>query len=429
MGNKSFIKFLILWAGQLLSSLGSGMTAFAMGVYVYQRTGSAMSFSLVILSLFLPSVILRPLGGILADRFDRRVMIIAGDTGSAAGVVFLLINMINGDIGIMEIYTGVAVISIFTALQNPAYKASVTDLLTEDQFSRGSGLVQLAASAQYLVSPVLAGLLMSVSSIKTVLMLDILTFLIAVLSVLVIKKNMVKRDKSSEFSLIQDLREGWRSVASNNGVVVLIAVISIATFFIGFLQTLLGPMILSFTDERTLGLSQSAAAAGMLLSSLILGVITTRGKQSRMLTAGLAIAGISFSLIGVTTNIFFITGTAFLFFCALPLINTSADVLIRKNIPNETQGRAWGIIGVLSQTGFIIAYGISGFLADYIFIPLMNKDGALASSAGKFIGTGPGRGIGLMFVISGIFVVITAVVTAKLRSIRNLEKTIFSLNN
>ncbi|PKL18516.1 MAG: MFS transporter [Spirochaetae bacterium HGW-Spirochaetae-5] len=422
MGNKSFMKFLVLWTGQLLSSLGSGMTAFALGVYVFRKTGSATDSALIILFLFLPSIILKPLGGVLADRFDRRVMIIIGDTGSAGGVLFLMITMLTGDINLLEIYSGVAIISTFAALQNPAWKASITDLLTEDQFSRGSGLMQLASSAQHLISPVMAGLLMSITDIKTILLIDLVSFFTAILSVLVIKKSLTPAEKNCEHSLIHDFREGWRSVTSNNGVMLLIAVISIVTFFIGFLQTLLGPMILSFTDAGTLGISQSAAASGMLLSSLILGIIAVTCKHTFMFTAGLVLAGGSFSLIGVTTNIYFITGAAFLFFCSLPLVNTSADVLIRKNIPNEIQGRAWGIIGVLSQIGFIAAYGISGLLADNIFNPIMNKDGALAASAGKIIGTGPGRGIGLMFVISGICVVITAVMTIRIRSVRNLEK-------
>jgi len=108
---------------------------------------------------------------------------------------------------------------------------------------------------------------------------------------------------------------------------------------------------------------------------------------------------------GITTNIVFITAVFFLFFCALPLINTSADVLIRTKIPNEQQGRAWGIIGLLSQIGYILAYSTSGVLADRLFNPLLMEHGPLADSVGRLIGIGLGRGIGLMYIVAGMTVV------------------------
>lgn len=421
---------MILWAGQLLSGLGNGMTAFALGVYVYNNTGSATGFAMVVLSLFLPSILLRPAGGVLADRFDRRLMIILGDTGSAAGILFLLISFVNGDPALWKIYFGVTVTSAFTAIQNPAYKASLTDMLSEQQFSRGSGLIQLASSAQHLISPALAGLLLAVSNVETIMTIDLLTFITAVISVMVIKKKMLPSVKPLKQNFFNDMKEGWNSLTSERGVFILIMIISLVTFFVGFLQTLFAPMMLSITDSAALGISQSAAASGMLLSSLVLGVFAVNKNYRKMLVTGLALAGFFFSMIGLTDNILFITGSAFFFFCALPLINTSADVLVRKNIPNKMQGRAWGIIGVLSQVGFIAAYITAGFLADHVFNPLLNKGGALASTAGRIIGTGPGRGIGLMFIISGLCVVITALITSQIKSLQLLEnKNITPLYN
>lgn len=412
---------MILWAGQLLSGLGNGMTAFALGVYVYNKTGSATGFAMVVLSLFLPSILLRPAGGVLADRFDRRLMIILGDTGSAAGILFLLISFINGDPALWKIYFGVTVTSAFTAIQSPAYRASLTDMLNEKDFSRGSGLIQLASSAQHLISPAAAGLILAVSNVKTVMAIDLLTFITAVISVMVIRNKMLPAVKKEGHDFFHDMRQGWLAITSNRGVFILIMIISLVTFFVGFLQTLFAPMMLSITDSATLGISQSSAASGMLISSLALGVFALKGGYRKMLVTGLALGGFFFSLIGLTDNILFITVSTFFFFCALPLINTGADVLVRKNIANEMQGRAWGIIGILSQTGFVAAYFTAGFLADSIFNPLLGRGGALASSAGKIVGTGPGRGIGFMFVISGICVMITALITSQIKSLQSLE--------
>ncbi|MCM1564605.1 MAG: MFS transporter, partial [Dehalobacter sp.] len=160
--DKSYKRFLIIWLGQLMSAIGSGLTAFALGVFVFQKTQSATNFSLIILFAFLPTFILLPFGGVMADRFDRKKMMIIGDAGAITGLLFILLVMISGSIEIWHIYVGVALSSVFAAIQNPSYKAVVTDLVSEEMYSRASGLIQLAGSAQYLISPVIAGFLMSI---------------------------------------------------------------------------------------------------------------------------------------------------------------------------------------------------------------------------------------------------------------------------
>jgi MFS family permease len=132
--------------------------------------------------------------------------------------------------------------------------------------------------------------------------------------------------------------------------------------------------------------------------------------------------GLFIALIGVSTNVLFLSAMGFLFFAALPFINTSAEVLIRTAIPNRQQGRAWGLISLLSQFGALIAYCTVGLLADFLFNPLLVEGGALASTLGQAIGVGEGRGIGLMLIISGIIFALLAVLVARSKAIRLLEK-------
>jgi len=418
---KSFGRFVMIWAGQLMSSVGNGMTAFALAVYVFQKTGTATGFAMIILCLFLPSILLRPVGGVLADRFDRRLLIVLGDLGSSAGIVFILISFLTASPESWTIYTGVIISSVFTGLQSPAYKALVTDLISEKEFSRAGSMVQLASSAQHLVSPLIAGLLLSISSIEIILMIDVSSFFIAVFTAMLIKNKTDSAKTAEKQHVLRDLKEGWEAVFSNKGVMTVIAVISLLTFFVGFLQTLFGPMVLSITDAKTLGIIQSVSATGMLLSSMVLSFVNITKRHKDFIIAGLFASGICFSVIGMSTSLILITCGFFLFFCSLPLINTNAEVLVRKNIPNEKQGRAWGIIGVLSQLGFVVAYSISGFLADNIFNPLLTDGGAFASTIGTIIGTGPGRGIGLILFISGICVLIISGVTIRINSFRILD--------
>lgn len=419
----SFRKFLVVWAGQLVSMIGIGLTAFSLGVYAFEKTNTATSVALITLFTFLPSILLRPIGGVLADRFDRRTMMIIGDLGSAAGLIFILVIMLTADIQLWHIYVGVSCSSIFSALQSPAYKASATDLLDKEQFSKGSGLVQLAESAKFLFSPIIAGILLSITTIEVILIINTGTFLIAILAVLIIRKNIkVEREDKEESNWMTDIQEGWKEVVTNKGVLLLVLIISLVTFYLGFLETLIGPMLLSFTDAKTLGTFQSVSAIGMLISSLCIGIFTMTKKYASVLVMGLIMCGLSFSLLGISANIYFIMIAGFLFLSSLPFVNMSADVLVRKNIANEKQGRVWGIIGILSQLGFIFAYSLAGFLADHVFNPLMQEGGVLASSVGQIIGTGPGRGIALLFIVAGLFVILLAIVTSRSKLIKSLEE-------
>ena len=196
--NKNFSRFLIIWLGEFISSIGSGLTAFALGVYVFQTTGSAAAVSLTALFAFLPTIMLNPVGGVVADRFDRRLMMICGDLFSAFGLVYMLICFRLGVLGTLQIYIGVTVSAVFVSLLEPAYKATVTDLLSQEDFSKASGMMQLAASSKYLLSPVLGGLLLTITDVGTILILDISTLIITVMIVAIIRKRLPPKTEHKE---------------------------------------------------------------------------------------------------------------------------------------------------------------------------------------------------------------------------------------
>jgi MFS family permease len=405
-----YSKFLLIWAGEFLSIIGTGLTMFALGVYVYQRTNSASSYVLILLCVFLPPFLLKPLGGVLADRYDRRLMMIMGDSGASLGLIFIFIMMMTGKIELWHIYLGIAMSSIFSAFQEPAYKALVTDMLTEGQYARASGLMQLASSAQYLISPFLAGILLSIMNVEHIFLLDISTLFIASGIVLWTRKTMGgKAVEPSNQHFMADLKEGVQAFSQSRGVVQLVLTIMLVLFFVGLLQSLLVPMLLNVTTPKFVGISQSLCASGMILGSLFIGIFGGKQRYVLMLTLSLFLAGLFFSGIGLSTEIVVVTAAGFLFFATLPFINTSIEVLIRKNIDNRKQGRVWSIISMITYLGSIIAFAVAGFLADHVFNPMLVADGLLAETVGRVIGVGAGRGIAFMFLISGGMISVIAV--------------------
>lgn len=408
--NKSenhFNKFLVLWSGEFISAIGSGLTSFGLGVYVFEQTGKASAIALVTLLAFMPALLLSAPTGVLADRYDRRVLMVLGDSLSAVGLVFILICMLRGEAQLWQICVGVTISSVFYSLLEPAYKATVTDLLTPEQYTKASGLVGIAGSAKYLISPVLAGFLLTVSDIKLLLIIDICTFFITVASTLVVRSGIVSKKSEATTSFLRELNDGWGAVTENRGVLILVMMGAVITFFLGFIQTLSAPMLLAFSDSATLGLAETICASGMLVSSVLVGIISIKKGYAKILSTTLLFAGIFMVVFGLREDLLLICISGFLFFAMLPFANSSLDYMVRTNIKNELQGRAWGLIGVISQLGFVAAYALSGVLADY---------------AGKALKIGVGRGAGSLIVVAGVLLSVTAVVLYQIKSVRQLEK-------
>ena len=404
--NSNLKKFILLWAGELISSIGGGLTSFGLGVYIFQQTGSAASMALVTLLGFLPTLLLSVPAGVLADRYDRRLLMMIGDGCSALGIIFILICMLNGGASLSQICIGVLVSAVFSALLEPAFRATITDLLTKEQFSRASGLVSLAGSARYLLSPILAGFLLTVSDVKLLLVIDICTFFLTVISAAVVRKSIGKKAAETKEGFLSSIREGWRILRAKKGVLLLVLVSSAITLFMGMFQILAEPMVLSFSDAQTLGVAETVCASGMLVSGLILGMRGIKKRFVGVLSVSLMLAGVMMIGFGLFESVYPICVFGFLFFAALPFANNSLDYLTRTNIPDAAQGRVWGLIGFLSQMGYAVAYAVSGVAADAL---------------GKWTGLGVGRGSAMVIQVAGGLMAVIAVSMLTIKSIRSLE--------
>ncbi len=415
-------QFKIIWLGELVSGIGSGMTAFALSVYVYRLTGSVSAVSLVTLLAYLPTILLSPLGGVLADRYDRRLLMILGDLCSGMGLLYLLLAIQNGEKGFAVILIAVIVNAVFVALLEPSYKATVTDLLTKEEYAKASGMVQMAGNAKYLISPALAGILLSFADIRLILLIDIGTFFMTVAAVASVRKTIRKpAEKVCITGIAGELKKGISWIAKNEGVAALVVIMALLCFFVGFIQTLTAPMILAAADAKTVGLMESLCAVGMLIGSIFIGIFGIKKRHADILFASALAGGILMSLAGVNKNLNFVGIVLFLFFFSIPFLNTCADVLLRVSIPDALQGRVWGLVSLLTQAGTVFAYAVCGVLADRIFEPMLAESGSLADSVGRLIGTGEGRGIGFLLILAGLGMVLAAMTAGrngKLRAIK-----------
>ncbi len=407
MNQKSnFNKFLLLWSGEIISAIGGGLTSFGLSVYVFKQTGSAGSMALVSLLAFLPTLLLSAPAGVLADRYDRRFLMMLGDGLSALGLIYILICMMRGEAKLYQICIGVFVSSVFSSLLEPAYRATVTDLLTKDEYSRASGMVSIAGSARYLVSPIIAGLLLTVSDVKLLLIIDIATFVLTVICTAIVKKSITTKSKAPRESFVESFREGWRAITDKRGILILIIVSSVMTCFMGTIQILSEPMILDFTGSDVLGIAETICACGMLASGIYIGIFGIKKNFSGVLSISLSLAGLAMIGFGLKEDIILISFFGFMFFFMLPFANNCLDYLTRTNIDPRKQGRAWGLISFLSQIGYVVAYGGAGFLADEI---------------AKLRHVGVGRGAAVVIMVSGALLTATAIILYLFKDVRALE--------
>lgn len=400
-------KFLLLWIGELISSIGGGLTSFGLGVYVFQKTGSAAGMALVTLLGFLPTLLFTVPAGVLADRYDRRVLMMIGDGFSGLGILYIFLCMLRGEANLVQICIGVFISAIFSSLLDPSYRATITDLLSKEEFSKASGLVSLAGSARYLFSPVIAGLLLAYHDISLLLLIDVSTFFVTITTTFIVRRGIKAKQPTEKQSFLESMKEGWRAIHIEKGVFVLVLCSSLITLFLGTLQILVEPMILSFSDSKVLGIVETLCASGMLVSGILLGGFGIKKEYGKVLQISFFMAGIFMIGMSIFENLVSISIFGFFFFATLPLCNNCMDYLCRTNIPDALQGRAWGFIGFLSQMGYVLAYAVSGLAADGL---------------GSLSGMGVGRGAAMMIGISGVFLSLVAVTFLRFPAIRELEK-------
>lgn len=403
----NYRKFIVLWMGELISGIGGGLSSFGLGVYVFAQTGSAASMALVTLAAFLPAFVLSVPSGLLADRYDRRLLMMIGDGCSALGLIYILICMVDGNAALWQICVGVTVSAVFSSLLEPSYKATISEILTKEQYAKASGLVSLAGSARYLISPIIAGALLAIADIRLLLVLDLLTFLLTVVCTGIVRKGIVSHKKKEvRTPFVIEMKEGWHAITEKKGVIVLVIMSSFITLSMGAIQVLSEPMVLDFADSVTLGVTETICACGMLVSGVWLGIVGIKKGYVKVLGVSLCFAGLAMIIFGARDNIVQICIAGFLFFLMLPIANCSIDYLVRVNIREDLQGRAWGLIGFLSQIGYVVAYGVMGVAAD---------------SLAKSMSISIGRGSGYIIMLFGVLLSVLAIIICSLRSISLLE--------
>lgn len=417
--------FLILWVGQVISFVGSDLTGFALGVWVFQNTGSVTRFSLIVLCAELPGIVLSPLVGALVDRHDRRFLMIISNTGAGLCTLAIALLYMQGWLHLWHICILTALISTFASLLRPAFSASVSLLVPKRHLGRAAGMIQSGQAAAQILSPLLAGFLILAIQVHGVLLIDCVTYIPALLTVLLVSIPSPAQNADStqtKRSLLSDAAYGWTYIIARPGIFALLLFFSATNFAVTMSNILITPLVLSFTNSVVYGTVLSVTGVGVLAGGLLMSI--WGGPKHRVYGVFLygVVQGLALIFQGLRPNAVLIASSLFCAAFTAPIVNGSFIPILQSKTAPEVQGRVFAAVRLTSWWSVPIAYLLAGPLSDKVFEPLLKPGGALAGTVGHLIGVGPGRGIGFLLLILGVFAL---VVTGKAYSyprLRNIEE-------
>jgi DHA3 family macrolide efflux protein-like MFS transporter len=408
--------FYVVWAGQVVSVFGSNLSGFALGVWLYQRTGSASNFAFVALCTVLPQILLSPVAGVLVDRYNRRWMMALSDSGATLCTLYLAVLFFTGNMQVWHIFLVTALSSAFGSLQMPAYSALVASTTPHSQLGRVNGLIQFGQALADFLAPSVAGLLVVTIQVPGVLLIDLLTFGFAIFTLTYVRfpglenaPSTQSQETSTQGSWRQELQAGWRELRADHGLLNLLRYQTLFAFLWSLFAVLVTPMILGFSSPEGLGIALTIAGGGLLVGSLLM---TAWGGPKRRLSGLLffeLISAATFCLMGVRPNLLLVAGAAFLAHWTLAFVSSLAEAIWQGQVSREVQGRIFALKQTAVKAGTLCAYLLAGVLADRFLEPLLRSGGALSSSLGSWFGIGPGRGIAVLFIGIGVVKAISVI--------------------
>lgn len=412
--------FFLVAFGQVISLIGSGLTSFALGVWVYQQTGSALDLGLVWLFVGLPGLLAAPIAGAVTDRYDRRWVMIASDTAAAVGTLALAALLWRGNLQLWHIYIVVSVGSVAAAFQQPAYIAAIAQIVPKPYLGQANGIAQLGRAAGMLLAPLLGGVLVLTIGLPGIVLIDVITFLFAVTVLLAVRFPPTLFRKREE-PLLQEVVGGWRYVLKRPSLLAMIGFFLVLNFLQSGIRVIITPLILAFDSATLLGSVTSAQGVGLLIGGVAMGIWGGTRRRAEGMIGFTLLFGVSTIIIGLRpTAIFPIIGMLGIGI-ATAFINAHWQALIQTKVGLELQGRVIATNDMLSWSLMPLGFVLAGALADQVFEPFMGGSSPLATAVGGLIGSGPGRGMGLMIIVIGVLLLLAALLGFRYRPLRYME--------
>lgn len=413
--------FIILWLTQSFSSLGSAMTNFALVIWLYQDSGSALTTALLSVCSYAPYVIMSIFAGAISDKWNKKTVMLVCDCFAALCTVITLILLKTGTLAVWHLYILNALNGLMNSVQSPASDVAITLLTPEKHYQKTSGMRSFSNSLVSILTPVFAAAIVSFAGIEAVIAFDLITFTAAfcVLMFFIKIPEAPQKSENNE-TLLQSAKSGFVYLKYNKGILWLILFLSAINLIASINSSVLPAMVLSKANETALGLVNSCVGIATLFGSLVATFFPKPRSRIKVICNCL--------LFSMSTENFLLSfGNHTIIWCIgsvlgwmlIPLMGANYDVIFRSNVPKEVQGRVYSVRNTLQFFTIPVGYFLGGFLVDEVFEPFMeNTEISLFTN---IFGNGKGSGASLLFFIIGVAGVMVCLIFRRIKSLRKLE--------
>lgn len=404
--NNRFKKYIIFWLSQSVSQLGSAMTGFALILWAYTKSNSALTVSLMSFCNYVPYIIVSLFAGSFVDSQSKKKIMLAADTAAAVCSAGVLMLYLGNGLQVWHIYLVNGIIGFMNAFQSPASAVAIGRIVPKEKLANISGMNSFSGNLISVLTPVLAAFLFALKGLRLILLIDLCSFVLAFLVLLlVISVPETDNGKTKRKSVFAGCRDGFSFLRRNRGIFVVILTMALLNFFSRLTyENILSPMILSRSGNNSTVLGVVNAMMG--IGGIVGGIIVSAGKLSKDKVKMIYLsAAVSFLLgdllmgIGQSPFVWAVAGLAASL--PIPFINAGQNVILYQKVPDEMQGRVFAVRNAIQYSTIPVGILLGGFLADYVFEPYMMTDSKAAFFLHMLVGEGAGSGMAVMFLCTG----------------------------
>ena len=403
---KNFKKYIVLWLSQSISGLGSSMTGFALVLWAYGQSQSAMSVSLMSFCNYVPYIFLSLFVGGFIDRHRKKTIMLTADSIAAVGSLSVLTLLLTGNLAIWHIYIVNVIVGATNAFQQPASAVATGRLVPKDKISNVSGMNSFSQNLITVFNPMLAAFFFAVGGLPLILMIDLASFVLAfcvLLFYISIPEQIEEKKHNSPF---EGVAQGFAFLKEERGILYIMLTMALINFFSRLTyENILSPMILARSSGSSMTLGTVNAFMG--IGGIVGGIIVSVKKESRRKATAIYVsAALSFLfgdlMMAVGKNVFWWSIAAVAASLPIPFIMANQNTILYRKIPTEMQGRVFAVRNAIQFSTIPVGIILGGYLADYVFEPFMETGSGLAGTLEKIVGRGVGSGMAAMFLCTGI---------------------------
>lgn len=422
MSSSSIKPFIVILIAQSIAIFGSTITAFSLGIWLYEEVGSVTIYALIAFANAMPVVLLSPIAGTIVDRANRKRVIVISQLASVLVMLLLIVLFWHNTLSPWHIIALVALNACFVSFVIPAISATIPLMVPKCKLTQANGMIALAFGIIQLSSPAISGSLYQHLGLKTVFFINIATFIIGISAVLATRIPQPSNTICKNETMTASLMDGLRFILAEKSLTLNIAYYSIIAAIMISMGIMVQPMLLALKDAQTMGLIMSFAASGLIVGSVIMLFFNNVQNHMPIILSATVVAGIACLLTPLTRSTLMLTVGGFLIMAAYPLFEANNRAILQRKIDPMLLGRVIGwrnlVLGI-SQASLLIA---SGIFADRFFEPAMLEGGSLAPYLGNIYSLGKGRGIAVFLSLLGLIIIAISLLAWLTPALRSMDK-------